>query len=42
LGLGFFCVAGGGGLYKLAVALLGAQTTSKNPVPVSQLQACIA
>src|SRR5215213_6915440 len=31
----------GGGSRKLAVALLGAHTPSKNPLPVSQMQAYI-
>jgi hypothetical protein len=42
MGLRFICVAGGGGSQERAVAFLGVHTTSKNPPPVSQVQAYIA
>jgi hypothetical protein len=42
MGLRFFCVAGGGGSYEWAVALLGVRTPSKNARPVPRVQAYIA
>jgi hypothetical protein len=42
MGLRFFRVGGGGGSWKLAVALLGVHTTSKNPPPISGMQAYIS
>ena len=41
MGLRFFCIGGGGGSRKLAVALPGAHTLSENPPPVSGIQAYI-
>jgi hypothetical protein len=41
MGLRFFCV-GGGGSWKYAVALLGAHTPSKNPPPISGMQAYLS
>jgi len=42
MGLRFFCVGGGGGSWKMAVALLSVHTTAKNPHPISGMQAYIA
>jgi hypothetical protein len=42
MGLRFLCVAGRGGSQELVVALLGAHTPWKNPLPVSWVQAYIA
>jgi hypothetical protein len=41
-GSGSFVLRGGGGSRKLAVAVLGAHTPSKNPRPVSRAQAYTA
>jgi hypothetical protein len=40
-GSGSFVSRGGGGSWKIAVALLGVHTTSKNPPPISWAQAYI-
>ena len=42
MGLRLSCVAGRGWVAEIAVVLLGAHTTSKNPHPVSRIQAYIA
>ena len=41
-GSGSFALRGGGGSWRLAVVLLGVHTHSKNPRPVSRMQAYIA
>src|SRR5918994_6149123 len=40
-GSGCFALRGGGGSLELAVALLGVHTPSKNPPPISGMQAYI-
>ena len=39
---GSFVLRGGGGSRKMAVVVLGVHTTSKNPLPISGMQAYIA
>jgi hypothetical protein len=41
-GSGSFALPGGGGSWKLAVVVLGVHTLSKNPPPISGMQAYIA
>jgi hypothetical protein len=42
MGSGSIVLRGGGGSQKLVVALLGVHTPSKNPLPISEVQAYIA
>jgi hypothetical protein len=41
-GSGSFVMRGGGGSWKIAIVLLRAHTSSKNPRPISGMQAYIA